>query len=133
MGWALAILVGVLIVGSVGWRLLQGPDGPEIAPEELVEQLNREACPCILDVRSAGEYHAGHVPGARNISHREIAARIQELTPFQEQDIVVYCEHGIRAGAAIKALQSAGFTRVIHLQGDMSAWRQAKRLTESQV
>lgn len=132
MGWSVAILIGVLIVGTV-WRLLQGPDGPEMAPEELVKLLKQESCPCILDVRSADEYHAGHIPGARNISHHEIAARIHELTPFQEQDLVVYCEHGVRAGAAIKALQSAGFTRVIHLQGDMSAWRQAKRPTQSQV
>jgi len=124
------ILVGVLIVGVVGWHLLQGPDGPEIAPEELEERLKQDERPCILDVRTADEFRAGHVPGAHHIDHREISKRIQELAPYQEQDIVVYCEHGIRAGTAIKALHAAGFTRVIHLQGDMSAWRQAGRPSE---
>jgi rhodanese-related sulfurtransferase len=120
----------VLIVGALGWRLLQGPDGPEITPEELEERLKQDERLCILDVRSAGEFSAGHVPGARHIGHREIARRIGELTPYREQDIVVYCEYGIRAGAAIKALHAAGFTRILHLQGDMPAWRRAGRPSE---
>jgi len=95
----------------------------EITQRELMQQLDRNAPPVIVDVRRPDEFATGHVPGARNIPHSEMAARLHELDDHQHQEVVVYCESGRRAAIAQSILEQAGFTRVRHLQGDMQSWR----------
>ncbi len=36
--------------------------------------------------------------------------------------MIVYCEYGVRAGLAADVLREAGFSRIEHLEGDMSGW-----------
>ena len=99
--------------------------GNDISQSQLVEWKKQEPELCILDVRSADEYNSGHITGSINISHKEIFARLDELMPYKDRKVVVYCEGGIRARVAQIALVKAGFTNVFHLTGDMHAWRQA--------
>lgn len=80
----------------------------------------------ILDVRTPDEFERGHIPGAVNIPHTELAGRLAELGPADAEQIVVYCERGGRAEMARSTLQDAGFHRVLHLDGDMRAWRDAE-------
>lgn len=94
-----------------------------IAASALVQQLRTGAAPVVLDVRSPEEFRTGHVPGAVNIPHRQVGARLGELTAGKERGIVVYCEGGPRADYAEQVLANAGFEKVYHLEGDMAAWR----------
>ena len=80
----------------------------------------------VLDVRSPDEYRSGHVPGAINIPHRQVGARLDELAGAKERGLVVYCEGGQRTEYAESVLRQAGFSNVRHLQGDMGAWRQRR-------
>lgn len=80
----------------------------------------------VLDVRSAMEFDTGHVPGAINIPHDEVGARLAELEAGRDRPVVVYCERGRRAGKAAALLAEAGFEEVRHLDGDMTGWRAAK-------
>jgi phage shock protein E len=84
----------------------------------------------VLDVRTPEEYAAGHVPGAINIPHGEVEARLAELARARDQDVVVYCLAGKRAALALEVLQKAGFTKLRHLDGDMQAWRANGRPVE---
>jgi rhodanese-related sulfurtransferase len=81
--------------------------------------------PVLVDVRTPSEYASGHVPRAINIPVSEVAHRLSELVPHKEQSVVLYCEQGGRALKAAAILVSAGFPKVRHLRGDMSAWRTA--------
>jgi rhodanese-related sulfurtransferase len=81
----------------------------------------------VLDVRTPEEFAAGHVPGAINIPHTELAARVAELDPARDSDIVVYCRTGKRAGEALGVLEKSGFKRLLHLQGDYTRWSEEKR------
>ena len=126
MGWTgigavclLTIVIMVLILN----RSRGG--GDDISQSQLVEWKKQESELCILDVRSADEYNSGHIAGSINIGHKEISARLDELMPYKDMKLVVYCEMGIRARAAQSALVKAGFSNVYHLAGDMHAWRQA--------
>ena len=76
----------------------------------------------ILDVRTPGEYQAGHVPKAINIPHDQLAARLGELDVEVDEPIVVYCKSGARAGMAASVLLDAGYSQILHLEGDMTAW-----------
>jgi len=118
---ALLALVGWVLVGSSG-----GParaDAASISGPALAERIAAGDAPLVLDVRTPAEFASGHVPGAVNIPHTELPARLDELGSDRDREVVVYCESGRRAGWAEQALREAGFTRVHHLEGDMRAWR----------
>lgn len=76
----------------------------------------------ILDVRTPDEFSAGHIEGAVNVPLDQLEARLEDLGAM-DQPIVVYCERGGRAAKAESVLASAGFSSVLHLEGDMSGWR----------
>ncbi|MBW2387045.1 MAG: rhodanese-like domain-containing protein [Deltaproteobacteria bacterium] len=84
----------------------------------------------ILDVRTAAEFASGHVPGAVNIPHDQLAARLSEVESFRSAPVVVYCKSGRRAGMATSVLADAGFSKLHHLTGDMNAWSQQGLPTE---
>ncbi|MEO3679637.1 rhodanese-like domain-containing protein [Rheinheimera fenheensis] len=84
-----------------------------------------------LDVRSADEFAAGHVDGAINIPHTEIAARIGELQLAKDANIALYCGSGRRAGIAIETLQQLGYTRLTN-HGGYEALKQQPASNERQ-
>ena len=104
--------------------------GTPISHEELAERVEQGTAPLILDVRSAQEYRAGHIPGALNIPHDELPERLSELEISESGEIVVHCQSGRRATASEKLLAAAGFTQVRDLEGHMQGWRAAGLPTE---
>ncbi len=98
-------------------------DAATIEPQALVERLAwGDRTLVLLDVRTPAEYAEGHLPGARNIPHSELAARIAELEGARASDIVVYCRSGNRSAQALAVLEQAGFKRLLHLDGDYLRW-----------
>lgn len=95
----------------------------QISQAELIELIQADKAPFILDVRTAEEYSQGRVPGAINIEYRELPSRVDEINSLSKKKIVVYCERGVRANIAEETLKKAVFTEVLHLEGDMSGWR----------
>ncbi len=77
----------------------------------------------IVDVRTRGEYDAGHVPDAIHIPFYALLAGGDGLPASREQTVVVYCEHGPRAGVAKLALWLRGYEDVRYLDGHMSGWK----------
>ena len=71
----------------------------------------------LIDVRSAGEFASGALPGAHNISHEQIAEQISRLAPDKSAPIVLYCRSGRRSGLAQDALQALGYQQVINAGG----------------
>jgi rhodanese-related sulfurtransferase len=96
-----------------------------ISAAALLERIGRSDPPTVLDVRSPGEFAAGHVPGAVNVPFTRVVARPDALELQKSRTIVVYCGHGPRAWLAGTALRWRGYTRVIYLDGHMSGWRRA--------
>ena len=76
----------------------------------------------LVDVRSAGEFAAGHVPGAVNIPLEEIERRLGDLNA--EQTLVLVCKGGTRAGIAAELLKGKRGNLAV-LQGGTEAWRKA--------
>ena len=109
----------------------EAPDGaeavayeiPSMPAAELVAALELADGPIVLDVRTAEEFEAAHVPGAINIPHDEVGARLAELEQYRNREIVVYCRSGKRAGEAGQVLSAAGFEGVKDLEGHMVFWK----------
>lgn len=66
----------------------------------------------IIDVREPSEYADSHVEGAVNIPLGDIMKRLDEIP--KEEDVVVYCRSGGRAGVAVQGLGSMGYTNIIN-------------------
>jgi rhodanese-related sulfurtransferase len=103
---------------------------PTISQDSLVErQQQHDPVLFVLDVRTPEEFAGGHVPGAVNIPHDQVASRLAEVP--KDRDVVVYCRSGRRAGLAAEVLKASGFKRVQHLEGDMEAWLAKGRPVET--
>ena len=86
----------------------------------LARQQKGDPALFVLDVRTPEEFAAGHVPGAVNIPHEQVAARAADVP--KDKDVVIYCRSGRRSALAAEALAAKGYTRLGHLDGDMMAW-----------
>jgi rhodanese-related sulfurtransferase len=118
------------------------PPAPAVAAAAAVPQMSAEVlsarlapgaaspAPLVLDVRRAEEFAAGRVPGSRNLPHEQLVADPALLGAPKDAEIVVYCQSGRRANMALEALQKAGYTRLVHLEGDFPGWQSQGRPVE---
>jgi rhodanese-related sulfurtransferase len=60
------------------------------------------------------------IEGSKLIPMGELAERVSELDPARET--VVICHHGSRSAYVARALQRAGFTKVLNLEGGVDAY-----------
>jgi len=77
----------------------------------------------LLDVRTAREYAAGHIDGARNLDVLDqavFAKGIEQLDP--EKPVMLYCRSGRRSANASALLEKRGFREIYDLKGGFVAW-----------
>ena len=94
----------------------------DISQAELTQRIKTKHEQLILDVRSPEEYKEGHIPGAINIPYDRLDSRLAEIGLHKNKDVVLYCKSGRRSAIAANILQSAGFSKLQHLDGDMDGW-----------
>lgn len=86
-----------------GWR-----QAPEAHPHYL------------LDIREPWEHRMAHLSGDRLIPIDEVPARIGEIP--RDEDIVIYCHHGVRSFQVAYYLRQHGFDRARSLRGGIARW-----------
>ncbi|MCT4663902.1 MAG: rhodanese-like domain-containing protein [Flavobacteriales bacterium] len=67
----------------------------------------------VLDIRTPQEFHAGHLPKAKNINYfdRDFAQKIQKLD--KNVPYLLYCRSGNRSGSALRYFKE--FKKIYHL------------------
>jgi rhodanese-related sulfurtransferase len=93
-----------------------------VQSQVLAARIASGEAPLILDVRTPAEFAEGHIPGAINIPHDELAGRVEELGVERNAEVVVYCGSGRRAGLAESVLVETGFSNVHDLNGHWLGW-----------
>ncbi len=96
-----------------------------ITSQELRDELLRNRILKLVDVREPEEFAENRIEGATLIPLGEISYRADELDP--EQDIILYCAHGVRSLHALLALQQKGFKKLRSLEGGICAWLDQSR------
>jgi rhodanese-related sulfurtransferase len=92
-----------------------------ITPAELKARLDKKDKFRLIDVREADEWALNRIPQAELIPLSEFQKRApDELAP--DEDIVLYCHHGMRSGRAQGWLKTQGYTNVLNLTGGIDAW-----------
>lgn len=70
----------------------------------------------LLDVRTEGEYRAGHIPGSKNIPLQALD-KVTDLVKNQDTPLFVYCHSGARSSQAVRLLQGMGYSKVKNIGG----------------
>lgn len=92
----------------------------EITVHELKMKRDAGAPFVLLDIREPEEVALVRMPGSIHIPMGEIPGRLHELDP--EQEIIVYCHHGVRSLRVANFLLQRDFERVASLAGGIDAW-----------
>jgi rhodanese-related sulfurtransferase len=75
----------------------------------------------ILDVRSKGEYQAGHLKNSINIPVDTLEQNIKKLK--KEKSVITCCASGARSASALRILKANGFEQVYN----GGAWTSLKK------
>jgi rhodanese-related sulfurtransferase len=108
---------------KVPWWLPFG-SVPEVPAADLAARLERGAAPQLVDVRSPGEFRAGHIAGAVNAPITGFQERLAALALDAGRPVVAICLSAHRSVPAVRLLQRQGFDAA-QLAGGMLAWRAA--------
>jgi rhodanese-related sulfurtransferase len=125
---AVAGEAGLFVVDAT-WGVIQpmtlAPGVVTVGELEVIEHLR--AGRALVDCRLANYVERGTIPGAINIAHPEIAARMSELDQLDQlEQIVLFC-NGPQCKAtalATKALLAAGWPaeRLLYYRGGIHDW-----------
>jgi rhodanese-related sulfurtransferase/DNA-binding transcriptional ArsR family regulator len=102
-----------------------------IPRQELLERARRGIV-TVLDVRPSEEFASGHVPGAVNVSLKDLEQWLKKLP--HNQEIVAYCRgpHCVLAFEAVAKLREKGF-QARRLEDGFPEWREAGLPVEKTV
>lgn len=85
--------------------------------QDLNKLAKSEHDELILDVRTSNEFRQGHLPGAMNIDVQSLPAHLDDLRPYQDKPIILYCRSGARAEMAAQYLEQVGFKNLLLAPG----------------
>lgn len=81
----------------------------------------------LIDVRTTEEFSAGHLAGALNIDHQVIGQRIGMADVAKDDEVILYCHSGRRAGIALDTLNGLGYKHVANYGGMEEARKKLQR------
>jgi rhodanese-related sulfurtransferase len=93
-----------------------------MTPTELAEKLHSANPPRLLDVRQPDEHAFVALPNSTLIPLGELTQRAEEIEEWKDDEVVVYCHHGIRSAQAVAQLRAIGFANIHNLIGGIDQW-----------
>ncbi|MHA2156892.1 MAG: rhodanese-like domain-containing protein [Candidatus Hodarchaeales archaeon] len=115
------------------------PSVSEITVDELFDRINSDRSPLLIDVTEPNFYRteqekpeneqnelvklsAKKIPNAKMIPILKLAATLEDLHPYLEEDVVTICPGGGMSLIAVDIMVEAGFKNVKSLTGGMELW-----------
>jgi len=108
MSWSSILIIGLVLAAIFGLKRL-GLVSAEAARKHLQEGA------WVVDVRSAGEFNAGHLSSAVNIPLDEIQSSVPRRVPDKNKVLLLHCLSGTRSGFAKRMLKGMGYLNVFNL------------------
>jgi len=96
-----------------------------VTPEVVKTAIDSKEKAIFLDVRDAGEFAAGHLPGSMNISRGTLEFNVFGKIPDQNVKIYVYCKTAARSAMATKTLNDLGFKNAVLMDAPYENWVKA--------
>lgn len=117
------LLVGIASLAALAVLALAGcsgslPEAGNIGNKAAASLLDKGVR--LVDVRTAAEFEAGHIPGAENVPIDQLAAEMGAWDTAEP--ILLYCATGARSLDGMRILNGAGFESVYNLEAGIVAW-----------
>jgi len=119
--WLAAFAVAAAVAVLINELRLRASSVGALAPQEVIRLMNQGAT--VLDMRAQQAYQEGHISGARHFDAGQLPNASDALKKYKERALIVYCDKGTSAAAAVRTLSRQGFTKVFNLRGGIAAWR----------
>lgn len=115
-----ALFASTLVLTSCG----SSSSAVDLNPADFQAKA-QEAGVILLDVRTSGEFMAGHIEGAINIDVEGMTfdGEIKQLD--NTKTYAIYCQSGRRSRIAIESMEKAGFTKLFNLDQGIGSWQAA--------
>ncbi|MBP1723326.1 MAG: hypothetical protein H6Q44_1031 [Deltaproteobacteria bacterium] len=97
----------------------------KVSAADVKAMIDKKDKVIYLDVRDAGEFSAGHLPGAMNISRGTLEFNVFNKIPEQNAKIIVYCKTAGRSTLATKTLNDLGFKNALLMDAQYEDWVKA--------
>lgn len=94
----------------------------EITTDALKARIAAGEQLVLLDVRRPDEHAEKNIPGSILITLDQLEDRLDELEPYRNSELIIYCKSGNRSGQACMYLDMVGFTNTVNVKGGMLAW-----------
>ena len=138
-----SLVMALFVVSLVGTALAQqaAPAGPPPAVKDMVAKakssvqkvsaadvkamIDKKDKAIYLDVRDPGEFAAGHLPGAMNISRGTLEFNVFNKIPDQNAKVIVYCKTAGRSTLATKTLNDLGYKNAVLMDAQFEDWIKA--------
>jgi rhodanese-related sulfurtransferase len=117
--WALYLIVFTSVVScqSQQDKTITRVDKEAIKAEVIGKDVQ------LVDVRTPGEYRAGHIDDAVNFDLSNRNAFMKQIeTLDKDQPVYLYCLVGSRSAYAAKILRDKGFTKIYDYSGGYNDW-----------
>lgn len=119
------LLVGAAVLAAIvvfiNESRARGSAFAAISSQDLIRLMNQGAL--VLDIRKPDEFAQGHVNGAKHLPSDQILTASETFKRFKDKPVVVYCDSGSLASAAVRQLNQQGFSKAFTLRGGFSGWR----------
>jgi rhodanese-related sulfurtransferase len=96
-----------------------------ITAEEVKARIDAGEKINIIDVREPYENAEFNIGGTLVPLGSIQSMQLDDLEPYKNEELILYCRSGNRSGQACQILEMAGFTNVRNLTGGMLYWRDA--------
>ncbi|MAF21599.1 MAG: thiosulfate sulfurtransferase [Roseibacillus sp.] len=92
---------------------------------KIISIPDKKKRPTIIDIRTLGEFKAGHLESAIHIDFlkEDFPDAIRKLP--RDKPYLVHCQSGGRSSNSLKLWKTLGFTEIYHLDGGFLAWKKA--------
>lgn len=134
---ALTLTLAAVLGGcapAMGEAVAEETQSEEVAPASSIRNVSvaeadaligGDAPVTVLDVRTPGEFAAGHIEGAVNVDFRspDFAEQLAKLDPGQTY--VLHCKSGTRSAQALEVMKEQGFADIAHMNEGFDGWQES--------
>ena len=89
---------------------------------KLIDQKKGDSDFVILDIRTPGEYQAGHIPGAILIDFYSDTF-VDQINRLDKAKVyLVHCRSGNRSGRSMELFRKLKFNKIYHMSSGIIGW-----------
>lgn len=106
------------------------PHIKELFPWDLLEKIEQNASPLLVDISEPAEYQRAHITDSINVPRGilesacdyEYDETVPQLAKSRDTEIVLICRSGLRSALATYTMQQMGFSQVYSLKTGLRGW-----------